>query len=386
MRDLRSWLPTLIRTLLVAVAVSPGACRSPEAPRASPPRKPVRPKKLIEWGGDSPNTRQFREQIATLEKSPFDGTVISAIGKNGDAAIDLAWQGFGVQAYTREHFAEAVKDLQATERHRFTDCFLRFNNTPGGVDFFDDAGWAAIVSHARLAAWIAHEGGLKGWMFDTEQYEKQQFKYHDQRDAKTRSFAEYCAAARRRGQEFIRAVNSEFPDITILFTFAYTLMAGSWNKLPDAGYGLLPSFLDGMLEAATDKTSFVDAMEFAYPSKTRKEFEFLHVHVHVGGRKLSAIQDLYERRMRVGFGLWMDNDWRNKGWDPQAPEKNYFKPDELREALRHALDVSDRYVWLYSESVNWWTGKGLSEPYIKAVYDARAGADTGQTEGGGKDK
>lgn len=365
-------LRTRIPILLLAAAVTPGAC-GPAAPlRPSPPRISSRPKRLIEWGGDSPNTRQFREQIATLEKSPFDGTVITAIGKEGDKTIDLAWQSFSGQAFRRESFADAVNDLRATERRRFTDCFLRFNDTPGGVDFFDDAGWSAIVSNAKLAAWIAHEGGLKGWMFDTEQYEKQQFKYRDQRHADSKSFAEYCAAARRRGQEFIRAVNSEFPDITILFTFAYTLMAGSWNTLPEAGYGLLPSFLDGMLEAAADKTAFVDAMEFAYPAKTRKEFEFFHVHVHVGGRKLSAIQDIYEKRMRVGFGLWIDYDWRNKGWDPQTPDKNYFKPDELREALRQALEVSDRYVWLYSERVNWWTGAGLSEPYIRAVTDARA--------------
>jgi hypothetical protein len=333
-------------------------------------------KKLIQWGAGSPDARQFREQIEVFEKSAFDGTVISATGKDGDKSIDLAWQAFSTTVFKREHFAEAVKDLQAAEPRRFTENFLRFNDTPGGVDFFDDAGWAAIVNNAKVAAWVARQGGLKGWMFDTEQYEKQQFKYHDQRDAKTRSFTEYTAAARRRGNEFMRAVNSEFSDITILFTFAHTLMAGDWNRLPDALYGLLPPFIDGMLEASTDKTVFVDAMEFAYPAKTRKEFEFLHVHVHVGGKNLSAVQDIYEKKMRVGFGIWLDYDWRTKGWDPKDPAKNHFKPDELHEALRLALEISDRYVWLYSEKANWWTGANLSEAYVKAVMDARAGTAT----------
>jgi hypothetical protein len=345
----------------------------------SVPLGPAPSKKLIQWGAGSPNPRQFREQISMFEKSPFDGTVISATGKDGDKSVDLAWQAFSTTVFKLEQFAEAVKDLQAVRPKRFTENFLRFNDTPGGVDFFDDAGWSAIVNNAKVAAWVARQGGLKGWMFDTEQYEKQQFKYHDQRDAKTRSFVEYSAAARRRGNEFIRAVNSEFPDIIILFTFAHTLMAGDWNRLPDAQYGLLPPFLDGMLEASTKTTSFVDAMEFAYPSKTRKEFEFFHVHVHVGGKNLSAVQDIYEQKMRVGFGLWIDYDWRNKGWDPKNPEKNHFKPDELREALLQALDVSDRYVWLYSEKVNWWTGANVSEPYIKAVIDARRGTATRPT-------
>ena len=192
----------------------------------SVPLGPAPSKKLIQWGAGSPNPRQFREQIDTFEKSPFDGTVISATGKDGDKSVDLAWQAFSPTVFKREHFAEAVKDLQAAKPKRFTENFLRFNDTPGGVDFFDDAGWAAIVNNAKVAAWVARQGGLKGWMFDTEQYEKQQFKYHDQRDAKTRSFAEYSAAARRRGNEFMRAVNSEFPDIIILFTFAHTLIGG----------------------------------------------------------------------------------------------------------------------------------------------------------------
>ncbi len=337
------------------------------------PLGPVPVKKLIEWGGDSPNTHQFREQIEIMEKSPFDGTIVSAIGTNGD---DLGWLAFGARALKRESFAEAVKDLQATPRHRFTDCFLRVNVTPGNVDFFDDAGWSGIVSNGKLAAWIAHQGRLKGWMFDIEQYEKQTFKYHDQPGSKDKSFTDYCAVARRRGNEFMKAVNSEYPDITILFTFAYTLMAGDWNRLPEAQYGLLPSFLDGMLEVSTEKTAFVDANEFAYPSKTRKEFEFLHMHVHIGGKNLSKIQDIHEKKMRVGFGVWMNNDWRNKGWDPIHTEKNHFQPAELRESLRLALEISDRYVWLYTENVNWWTGANLSEPYIKAVRDARASLAT----------
>lgn len=352
---------TVLCTLLLVISVPLGQAPS---------------KKLIEWGGDSPNTRQFREQIATFEKSPFDGTVISAIGKDGDKSVDLAWLAFSTTAYKREWFAEAVKDLQAARPKRFTEDFLRFNNTPGGVDFFDDAGWSAIVNNAKVAAWVARQGGLKGWMFDTEQYEKQTFKYKDQRDAKTRSFDEYKAAARRRGNELIRAVNGEFPDITILFTFAHTLMAGDWNRLPEAQYGLMPPFIDGMLEAATDQTRFVDALELAYPTKTRDRFEWFHVHVHVGGKNLSAVQDIYEKKMRVGFGIWLDYDWRNKGWDPKNPEKNHFKPHELREALRAALAVSDRYVWLYSEKANWWTGANLSEAYIQAVKDARAGVAT----------
>ena len=41
------------------------------------------------------------------------------------------------------------------------------------------------------------------------------------------------------------------------------------------------------------------------------------------------------------------------------------------DALRTALEVSDEYVWLYSEQLNWWTGKNVPEEYREAVRRAR---------------
>jgi hypothetical protein len=346
---------TALAAMLLIIAVPPG---------------PTSNKKLILWGAGAPDTRQFRDQIKLMEKTPFDGTVISAVGKDGGQAPNLAWSAFSRTAIKREAFKEAVQDLKETKRRKFTDCFLRFNVTPGNVDYFDDEGWAAIVSNAKLAAWVAHEGGLKGWMFDTEPYENHPFSYRHQGQAKSRSFDQYKAAARQRGRELIHAVNEEFPDITILFTFTSTLAVAHHDKLSDSDYGLLPSFMDGIFEGASEKTSLVDANEFAYPYKTRKEFEFLFVHTHVGGRRMSAVPDLYDKRVSVGFGIWMDCDWRGVGWDPVHTEKNHFQPEELRNSLREALDLSNRYVWLYSEKVNWWTGEGLSEPYAQAVKKA----------------
>ena len=34
----------------------------------------------------------------------------------------------------------------------------------------------------------------------------------------------------------------------------------------------------------------------------------------------------YRRVVSAGFGLWLDYDWRKKGWDVQDPAKNYFTP------------------------------------------------------------
>ena len=44
-----------------------------------------------------------------MEKSPFDGTVVDAIVKDGDQTLNLAWEAFRPKTMKRESFAGAVK-------------------------------------------------------------------------------------------------------------------------------------------------------------------------------------------------------------------------------------------------------------------------------------
>jgi hypothetical protein len=51
--------------------------------------------------------------------------------------------------------------------------------------------------------------------------------------------------------------------------------------------------------------------------------------------------------------------------------KNYFSPAEFETAVRSALQVSDGYVWIYSERPKWWTKEMLPQAYVKALAIAR---------------
>ena len=73
---------------------------------------------------------------------------------------------------------------------------------------------------------------------------------------------------------------------------------------------------------------------------------------------LAADRAAYRRVVSAGFGLWLDYDWRKKGWDTREPEKNYFSPAGFETALRAALEQSDEYVWIYTETPRWWSAKG----------------------------
>src|SRR5205823_5528220 len=83
----------------------------------------------------------------------------------------------------------------------------------------------------------------------------------------------------------------------------------------------------------------------------------------------------YERVVSAGFGLWMDYDWRKNGWNMDEPSKNYFTPESFEASLRQALETTDEYVWVYSETPRWWSAEGgsvkLPEAYEMAIRRAR---------------
>ena len=75
--------------------------------------------------------------------------------------------------------------------------------------------------------------------------------------------------------------------------------------------------------------------------------------------------------MKAGFGVWLDNDWRRKGWNLTDFSKNHFSPGEFENAVRSALRVSDQYVWIYTEQPRWWTKDKLPQAYVDALRNAR---------------
>jgi hypothetical protein len=327
-------------------------------------------KKLIEWGWDEPDTKFMLANIEKMEQFPFDGLVFHAVSNKG---VNLAWEVWSSQKFTREDFSQAVDDLKATKFNRFTERFLRVNITPANVDWFDDQAWAGVANNFGLAAQIAKEGGCKGFMFDTEQYEGVRvFDYRQQKDKDKKTFAEYQAKVRQRGQEWIRAVNKQFPDVTVLVTFGYAVSywrAASPKDRSTARYGLIADFLDGILDACAKETILVDAWEFSYSNKQRKQFQDAYETITKESLGWTAVPDKYTTQMKAGFGLWLDH--KKKGWDVADFSKNYFSPAEFEAAVRSALEVSDGYVWIYSERPKWWTGEMLPQAYVESLVKAR---------------
>ena len=297
--------------------------------------EPPRRKALIEFGWDEPDTAFLRAHLIEMERTPFDGCVFHVDARpRGGKPSSLTWEGWGHREFVEGDVQQARDDLRALRPGRFARNFLRFNATPGDVDWFDD--FAPIVANARLAAMLARDGRAAGVLFDTEHYQDHLFAYRSRRHAETRSWAEYADQARRRGLEVMRAFQDGYPDLVVLLTFGPSLprrqMLRAGNPLADVEYGLLAPFLDGMVEAAEGRARIVDGFELSYGFKTPREFEEGYRLMTEGVAPIVADPAAYRRVVSPGFGLWLDNDWRKKGWDAvrTEPLKNYFHPEGVR--------------------------------------------------------
>jgi hypothetical protein len=268
-------------------------------------------KKLIEFGWDEPDTAFLRRHIVEMEQMPFDGCVFHVNyfqpdGTNGN----FTWECWGKRAFTHAELQLAFDDLKATAHRRFTHNFLRFNVTPGNVDWFDD--FSPILQNARLAARLAREGKCAGILFDIEHYSAKPFKYGAQRAAGEKSWEVYAAQARRRGRELMEAFEQEFPGVIIFLTYGYSLpwaQSDSGKKaLAEGEYGLLAPFLDGMVAAATRPRQIIDGCELSYSFKDTAKFSHQYKVMKEDLLPIVADRKKYQEIASLGFGLWLDFD------------------------------------------------------------------------------
>src|SRR6185312_1971423 len=141
--------------------------------------------------------------------------------------------------------------------------------------------------------------------------------------------------------QIMRAFQEGYPGLTVFFTFGYTLPYATTRhdpaKLDAARYGLLAPFLDGILDVAAPDTKLVDGYERSYAYQSAQQFEAARREFESGVLPYVADANRYHARFRLGFGVWLDEDWRKRGWNPSDPSKNYFTPAKFQAAVGDAL-------------------------------------------------
>lgn len=326
-------------------------------------------KKLIQYGWGVPSTAFVRENIVKMEsKWPFfDGVVIRTQG---------GWKSYPAHVFRKtpfdpNEFAEDISNLRATELRRFTENFiLMWGTCEKGWDWFNDSEWQSAEYNARLLAYVAKVGNCVGICFDPEPYGENPWHYSRLPNASSKSFAAYWEKVRECGARFMKAIQSEFPNIRIL-TFFWCSLFGDIVDIPNPKdwmellsrhhYGLLPAFLNGMLDAANEQVVIIDGNEPAYYYREPEQYFRAYHLMKQRAHSLIAPENRHKYALQVqaGFALYMDlyfglvpfeHAWGRIG--------HFLKPEErarwFEHNAYHALLVTDEYVWCYSERLDWW--------------------------------
>ena len=332
-------------------------------------------KKLIEYGWDVPTPQQMHDQLAAMEKRPFDG-IVFRLGAGHNA--------FATQPLERAKFEEDERTLHSLEFKTFRDNFvLIWGSPPANFDWFNDDQWRVVEANAKLLVGVGLAGRIRGICFDPEPYDFSLWDYSKQARTNDHSFAEFQAQVRRRGVQLMRAFEDQMPGATIL-TFFHVSFFDRFADLPETErtrrlererWGLMPDFFIGMLEGASPQARFIDGNEESYYYTSREQYFRAYQAIHERARRLvpPELREKYERQVRAGQALYVDQDFALR----QPKKEQYLSyrmtPEEQASWFEHnvywALYTTDEFVWCYSERMNWWkdqTPPGLEAAIISA--------------------
>ena len=327
-------------------------------------------KKLIEYGWDAPTPDFFRKHIKQMERRPFDGVIVK---------LNAGKEVFNREAYPDLAFTQDRQDLAATKSSRLTDNFLiMWSGTEKGWDWFNNNDWAAAEKNIRNFARTAKMGNFRGIAFDSESYTNSPWKYSKQPQQQSKTFQEYQQQVRKRGAQFMNAIQAEQPNPQFLTFGLLSWMRDVFGSASDPAklqqqlsnhtYGLWPAFINGMLDETKPGSMIIDGHEWSYYFFSAAAFEGTRDSIIKKAKVLvdPINQQKYDRQVKLGqavfFDFLLDLFPQQIKVSPFAKTLPHFlaPADGLRlleHNIYHSLRTADKYSWMYSETPDWWNHK-----------------------------
>ena len=336
---------------------------------ADPPTK-----KLIQFGWGLPTSAAFlKENIREMEKEPFDGLAFYISYRNESGGKSTAQNRIFVpERLKREWFRQEFEDLRQVEFRKFTDNFITIWTTPGSVDWFNDEHWDTVCHNVGLIAEAARLCGARGIMLDCETYSsKSMWNYLHSSHSETKSYEQYAARARLRGAQVIRAIQSKLPRAVVLTLFQMSYFsnvvdqADTVRAVTGHGYGLIPPFLNGMLDAADPDVKIVDGNETSYAARTPEDFLRAYHLMRQRALRLIAPENRakYNNQVLAGHGLFMDSIYGLYRPSEAVKAMSLAEKNKVfEECVYWSLRTCDEYVWCYSERPRWWKNPTRNVP------------------------
>lgn len=354
-------------------------------------------RKLIEYGWDMPGPLFLRDHLADMQDKPFDGVVFNlhenrrlSDGRDDPAngPLTTITNPFSLTPLTAADLQLDV--LRSLQWGRFSDNFLSvWTGWPKSeMNWFDDNHWRIIRRNAASIATAVKAARATGIFFDEENYGHNQWAYTAQ-PGKTRQ--QVMDQVRKRGAEFVRALQGVKPDIKIYclngaymwrYHREYFDSINSPDVSPSATY---VAFMDGMLDALGTRATIIDGGEaqfyFDETTKWRIDGQFRESADYLLSAKNA---DKYARTSQ-GSVVYSDLVSGNKAgfaftpsYYPQMTAADFEAWTE-HNVYQSLLD-SEEYVWIYNEKMQWWTDNAY--PGLQAaITRARTKFDAGTALG-----
>jgi hypothetical protein len=160
-------------------------------------------KKIVEYGWDVPYPDSIQKNIREMEKRPFDGLIFRTKEFN---------HAFDIQPWKQDDLQPQLDTLAQIKWERFTDNFLTlYAANKWNMDWFNDDHWNTIVENMKMLSKAAQLGRCVGICFDPEPYGTDPWVYPG--SYKDKSFDQVAEQVRRRGRQFIAALEAHIPEL-----------------------------------------------------------------------------------------------------------------------------------------------------------------------------
>lgn len=330
-------------------------------------------KKLIEYGWDVPQPAYIEANIARMEQRPFDGLIFR---------LREVSSVFAQREYDKDHYAAEVASGASIKWGQFTDNFIVMY-AASEMDWFSSTDWRWVLRNAGLVAAAAKASHCKGVCFDYEPYGMNPWDYRTQKWASAYPFSEYQKVVRARGAQFMQALQEAYPGLVVHTFFQLCWLAGHGQepdevlrnkRLEGDAYGLLPSFINGMLDVVAPGVTLTDGNEGSYYYTSPLAYYQAYHNIHQTALGLVAPEnhEKYRNQMQCAQALYVDYVF--KYWPYATPAQDMTPEERARwweSDVYYAMTTSDRYVWLYSEKMNWWDDVNLPPGLAEATASAR---------------
>ncbi len=357
-------------------------------------------KKLIFFGWSSPTTTAYRDSLKFYEKPVFDGLGIKASTEVGGGNIFMVDLCRTIREETRAKEMQIVAGF--TNSTVLTDNFLVIYGA-SQMNWFSDEDWAIVDANLRYCAKLAKAMKCKGVMWDPEAYKPgiNPWEYSKQIGHEQHTFAQFYSQARKRGAQFVTALQEEFPGLVIFSLREFsdfqkgspfsvgmlpvTDIHAAVTSLSEAWWGLHIPFTIGILDKIAPDVRFIDTNEEAYYYTSALEyFQFRNI-IEDDARAFvpKELQQKFASNYEIGHAIapeYIAGNWAgllNGFTHGQFNSKlaAMLSAQEKARWLEHntyyALRTADEYAWVYGENINWWTSAKMPTGFAEAIIQAK---------------